>query len=79
MLALSACTVFHHLYPSLPGASALRAAAALAAGNGVAALALSAKTSPLPFRCGTVVDGRVPAWLLVQAGAAGRAKYLRLF
>ena len=50
VLVQSACSAFHQLYPATAGTSAVRDIAALAAGNGVAALILSAKTSPLPFR-----------------------------
>lgn len=52
IMVLSACTAFNALYPPLPGASALRSIAVLAAGNGVAALVLASKTLPLPVRCG---------------------------
>lgn len=48
--ALLACSLFHQLYPFVVGASPLRAVAAVAAGNGVLALACHAKTSPLPLR-----------------------------
>jgi hypothetical protein len=47
---LCACSLFHHIYPTTAGASALRAVACVAAGNGVLALACLAKTSPLTFR-----------------------------
>jgi hypothetical protein len=49
---LCACSLFHHLYPTTAGASALRALACVVTGNGVLALACLAKTSPLTFRWG---------------------------
>ena len=50
LLALCGCAAFHSLFPAAPGASALRCLAVLAAGNGAAALALAAASSPLPFK-----------------------------
>ncbi|PSC71716.1 cytochrome c oxidase subunit [Micractinium conductrix] len=47
---VSACSLLHRLYPPAAGTGPLRSLAAVLLGNGVLALALRAKTSPLPVR-----------------------------
>lgn len=44
------CALFHVLYRAVPGAGPLHALAFMLASNGVLALVVRAKVSPLPFR-----------------------------
>ena len=67
--ALLGCSLFHHLHPGGAGSSAPRALAALLLGNGVAALVLAARASPLPYRRAAGSCG--------AAGGAGRGGALR--
>ncbi|KAL4420477.1 hypothetical protein ABPG75_010133 [Micractinium tetrahymenae] len=50
MQPVCACALFHALYPAAPGAGPLRSLAFLLGSNGVLALIVRAKVSPLPFR-----------------------------
>ena len=70
---LCACSLFHHFYPTTAGASALRAVACVAAGNGVLALACLAKTSPLTFRwalCSVMCCAVVLGWAALARSTA---------
>jgi hypothetical protein len=74
---LCACSLFHTIHPSAPGASAGRALACLLAGNGVAALAALLTTSPLTFRWRLPVLAAGCATLLAHAPSFGRSPLLQ--
>lgn len=50
MQPVGACALFHVLFPAASPAGPLSSLACLLAGNGVLALIVRAKASPLPFR-----------------------------
>lgn len=74
---LCACSLFHAIHPTAAGASAGRALACLAAGNGVAALAVLLVTSPLTFSWRLPVLAAGCTTLLAHATSFGRSPLLQ--